>query len=932
MCRDYGVQKAVFGILIRMYIPFSYRFYLQEVAFSLSVLFNNVQHTKLLQWSDTRERFWTRQLEIKKRQYLNEHLEAVNYPFKEYGDLNMRIISLAVISSFFPWLLHATELWVPHLTSPNGGFSTTLTIRNHSPQIQTWTIYSFKQSGEVLPDRSGTLAIGDVFSGTAASVLPVGASHCRVEVDSEQVSVNVAYQNTVGQGSPAHVLASSRFKESWRLLPGNWEVIFDGFAVVNMGDTTTQVMVKQFDFNGQEIRNVTAIEDLNPGAKGLFVIGAPGDSPFDPREDAFFEVSADENLALTALRGTPPGSEVGYLWENAPMQDMNSHDINLMIAHLTKQDGGFTSQITIHNPTSSTQSLTLTPFDRSGTELNKTSSSIPSKKTWSFSPEQLFQNAGDAEVSHFKVERSSSELVFGVAYETTTGIGSPAHVYASSEVGTSWAFDLGNWDEVFDGFAVVNLGYVEANIYVQQLMTNSSSKQSTRINCEKVIENLQPNAKGLFVLGGPGTSSLFEHNANTYFRIFCPVPIALIPLRGSVPGSPLGVLWQNKPFRLFHLGAKNNPVCEPEDDGLFTLFDPYASHSRAINTTTNKDDPQVFIDVKFVEVSNSLEREVGLELQTNVNGSITSLETSIPENSSQTFPISVDIPVLIPTIMAETTLDFNDIPLTRSHTFDSGLGAGPGVIRIHNLLSHPDRAHLGRGFPVRGQIMPILHPVLWQTPIHRIPFANPPQEIDTHGGQRELLILVTPQIIEDPTVHSKRNILDDILPCGETEFGLVLCPETEVGEEHEIYHFVFESVRAPIPTGDPDHYYQYGIVFDSDDNPDNNWVAHPDFPGDVYQGTDQWYSAEYRPNDGWKLKVSEIINGAIVPMASDAKMVIAGESMILIVPASEFESADPKYRVTTYEHTGDYGNNTPWSGDVHPEIDEPLASMSPAQQ
>lgn len=836
----------------------------------------------------------------------------------------MRIAVLCVFA-FWSCVLAAQELIVPHLTAEGAGFTTRVSIFNHSDHSVTWRLFPHAGDGTALPEVFGTLAPGAYLVRDATELLPAGASHFFVEDTSSEISVRVAYQNAEGRGSPAHVSATPHRYTSVRLFPGNWDAVFDGVAVVNTGDSNTDIEVVHFGLNGQELGRVTAIEDLAPKAKGLFVVGAPSGSAFAEGVDGYFEVRAAEKFAIVALRGTPPGSEIGYLWENPVLTHENFHDLDLIMTHLTRPGGGFSTQIIVQNQTSESQSFDLIPYTADGTALPAVTRSISRNQTLALSPETLL---GQGDISHFKIKRSSRDVHLIAAY-TPDGFGSPAHVLTTSQVGTSWLVSPGNWDEVFDGFAIVNLGGETTDVMIQQLAQNGTDQPSQRVACQPILTDLAPNAKGLFVLGGPNSPPLFDVDADTQFRLFSPMPLAVVPLRGSVPGSALNVLWPNGAFRLLHLDVTHNPFCDPEVDGIYFAEAPYASHTRAAPPEENKAIPegQIAIEVKFVEVRNHMARELGLQWTTQAEGETITQSISVTPETSSRIPIQI-LSTESQTIDVITVLETQNV--TRTIVMPSVLAAGSGAQNLWNQLSNPDRPYQNRAAPILGEIPMIGQRVTWQSPAFQ-GFPRRSQEIDTCGGKRNLLILVTPRIIERNEGKRQAPVLEVLLPCGETEFGLVLCPDTPRGDESDAFFFVYETVRGPIPLDDPNHYYQYGIVFDSDDLPGNNWVPHPDFPGDVYQGTDQWYSAEYTPQGGWRLIVSKIIAGNITPMASDARMVIANESLVLVVPKSEFASDNPGYRVTSYEHMGDYGNTNPWSGDVHPKVDEPLATLAPVE-
>src|SRR5690606_18817381 len=121
-------------------------------------------------------------------------------------------------------------------------------------------------------------------------------------------------------------------------------------------------------------------------------------------------------------------------------------------------------------------------------------------------------------------------------------------------------------------------------------------------------------------------------------------------------------------------------------------------------------------------------------------------------------------------------------------------------------------------------------------------------------------------------------------------------------------------------------HHQYAFVFDSDADPSNNYQASSQYPNDFFDNTDRWYVASYTPQQGWRIEVSNASGGTITPISSDARIVIDGAMMMLLVPADELASPCPPYRMTAFTHRGDYGLNPPydWSGDVEPPVDMPL--------
>ena len=166
------------------------------------------------------------------------------------------------------------------------------------------------------------------------------------------------------------------------------------------------------------------------------------------------------------------------------------------------------------------------------------------------------------------------------------------------------------------------------------------------------------------------------------------------------------------------------------------------------------------------------------------------------------------------------------------------------------------------------------------------------------------------------------------LPCGDTANGLVVCSSVAGTALAGDYLVVAMSTQGLIPTNDSVNSYQYGFVFEDDGNDANNYVPAAAFQGDYFQGTDKWYALEYTPAAGWDLKVTDASNNAFQQVGSAARAIIAQNCVMLVVPLSEFDGPAPRYRVTAFRHSGDFGQNPPfdYSADFHPEIDE-LASV-----
>lgn len=181
-----------------------------------------------------------------------------------------------------------------------------------------------------------------------------------------------------------------------------------------------------------------------------------------------------------------------------------------------------------------------------------------------------------------------------------------------------------------------------------------------------------------------------------------------------------------------------------------------------------------------------------------------------------------------------------------------------------------------------------------------------------------------PEATGASTVAATPNTIEERFPCGDGDGHIVLCASSSAPAGDFIT--LAMTMTGPIPLADPMHYHQYGFVFDSDGDPNNNYRAPPAYPNDFFDATDRWYVASYSPQAGWKIEVSAASASSITPVSSDARIVIHDQTLQLLVPASELATSCPGYRFTAFTHLGDYGQQPPydWSGDVEPPVGEPL--------
>ena len=161
-------------------------------------------------------------------------------------------------------------------------------------------------------------------------------------------------------------------------------------------------------------------------------------------------------------------------------------------------------------------------------------------------------------------------------------------------------------------------------------------------------------------------------------------------------------------------------------------------------------------------------------------------------------------------------------------------------------------------------------------------------------------------------------------PCETWGDGLSLClPSPEPWADDILVAAAVMDAAIPIDNGD--RYFQYGFVFDSDDDPDNNYNASPQYPNDFFDSTDYWVVISREPGNGWRMQVTDAMGGVLVDAPSSAHVFALGRVLLLVMARQEILGQSARMRFTTFWHQGDWGTaGGDWSGDLNPPIGHPL--------
>jgi len=234
---------------------------------------------------------------------------------------------------------------ISHISKTAGGFTPGVIMSNLDSSVHTFTLTAYLQDGTPRGSVTGNLNGGESRTSTLSELFSTeNVSHITISAH-DSIIVSTTYESTSGDGSPAHVHESSVQSQKWLIYPGDWNAVWDGVAMVNTGGSSTDVTVTQKSKSGSMINSVTAASNLAILAKGLFVFG----SSFTSIEGSYFEVTAQQPLAITSLRGSKNNQ---FLWENAAVTTVNNSSFSstyTMIDHLNYQGTNLTSDwIRIH--------------------------------------------------------------------------------------------------------------------------------------------------------------------------------------------------------------------------------------------------------------------------------------------------------------------------------------------------------------------------------------------------------------------------------------------------------------------------------------------------------------------------------------------------------------------------------------------------------
>lgn len=792
--------------------------------------------------------------------------------------------------------------WISHVTRVGGGFETQVTLTNHSDQSADVTFQPYLSSGSRLP--LVTVSIPGYCFQTQNIMGLFGSSevsHFSIS-GSADVSVTASYRLASGLGATAHVNESSVVGTRFAMYPGEWNIVFDGLALVNRFTHTSQIEVAQMSTGKGTPKTLRKrAYAVDPYAKMLLVL----DDEFEPLDDCIFRITSTQLFTPLFLRGTPPGVSPGYLYQTEPIVP-GDLEHERWLPHVTPVDAVFETNIFVTNFSSSAANVRLAPFAADGTAMQSQSLSVAGNGSIILPSSAAFPNLA---VSHFGIEGPQT-CVVTAGYRIASGLGATAHVNEGAfeifDPSESYEVFQGEWDRIFDGLAIVNLGSGPATIMAEQ-----HDGQNNLLAQHNVTSDLAPNEKFLLVF-----DHVFDDHPGSKIRISANQLTTALFLRGTPPGITPGYLFQTLPLK--HVQAPGLTI--DQTAGVVNTHTAYCPQSpncrqaleafRVTNASQQRvqikvtsDNPAIDADPDLVTLNPEQTRTItpqlncaNLDLSDDSENWVMTLQATFASGSEKTFPVAGTSSIGPPRTLWPDMIELIDDAVVLATPADVWGGM------VSSTVPDPVGELTHRGVPG-------LEPRATQCPDPAdISYSCSFSARLDRQGKRLRMKLDSEQLSEN---------------------AIIVHAAHKAAAQTEDTHLFVVALRSDIPYSDPYWHFQFGFAFDADGDDSNNFPAGTSDGNDFFGGTDQWYLVDYDPQSGWRATVADARNGQIRGIESDAFMIIQENVIMAFIPTREFATTRPAYRTTVMIHQGDRGVNAPheWFGDQNPSLEEPLAEL-----
>lgn len=208
------------------------------------------------------------------------------------------VLFLSMLALTSTAVLSQDGMVLPHFAADQDSFSTKITIENRGKGEQTFRMRHLNDAGDFISTQEFKLAAGETQIHGIAEFDGVQASHAIFD-PADGLFAGVTFTPTNNSQNPIFVQGITEKSKRWRVYPSNWNLSFDGLAIVNSSCFETPVRIRLFNAMGELQDEVQRGAPLPRFGKWLVSL----EKLFNYETGNYIEVIGDAGLAVMALKG-----------------------------------------------------------------------------------------------------------------------------------------------------------------------------------------------------------------------------------------------------------------------------------------------------------------------------------------------------------------------------------------------------------------------------------------------------------------------------------------------------------------------------------------------------------------------------------------------------------------------------------------------------
>ena len=194
----------------------------------------------------------------------------------------------------------ASQIYIPHVPAPGGGFGAELILENQTTNEQTAWLRVWTAKGTLLSEFHVDLDPQEIRVVKAETWNESGEAGYLTMEQSHQITAGLAYLHGPEQERVAFQPAITEPARVWRFYTGDWSRVVDAMVIVGNLCNTLEIRARQFDAEGSPIGDDPLTFSVEPGNKFTYVMG----NDFENIPGGFIEFAANQSVYAMGLRAS----------------------------------------------------------------------------------------------------------------------------------------------------------------------------------------------------------------------------------------------------------------------------------------------------------------------------------------------------------------------------------------------------------------------------------------------------------------------------------------------------------------------------------------------------------------------------------------------------------------------------------------------------